>query len=248
MHWQQRERDHISALCKARGIETEVLGIVRDDYSIPEYKAAMREVEAAVAEIEILSQEKEEIVSVLEESEIMYDKTTKAISEQETVLEDINDQIREAEQKRTQRLNEMSNIINAGKYAANEAQEITESAKEVKPVFGGEPMVKISRKKFDKIVEKYKMARTFERLYKDYYGKCSAQELTIQSLRQTIADLTSKVRQFTNFIESKGLVAAFKEFLQPKPKSVIKTLRDNQEKVKTKDEQVRKLKPEIKKK
>jgi hypothetical protein len=248
MHWQQRERDHISELCKARGIETEVLGIVRDDYSIPEYKAAMREVEAAVAEIEILSQEKEEIVSVLEESEIMYDKTTKAISEQETVLEDINDQIREAEQKRTQRLNEMSNIINAGKYAANEAQEITESAKEVKPVFGGEPMVKISRKKFDKIVEKYKMARTFERLYKDYYGKCSAQELTIQSLRQTIADLTSKVRQFTNFIESKGLVAAFKEFLQPKPKSVIKTLRDNQEKVKTKDEQVRKLKPEIKKK
>lgn len=208
----------------------------------------MREVEAAEAEIEILAQEKEEIVSVLEESEIKYDKTNKAISEQEIVLEDINEQIREAEQKRAKRLSEMSSIINASKYAANEAQEIAESATDVKTFFGGEPMVKISRKKFDKMVEKYKMARTFERLYKDYYGRYSALELTVQNLRQTIADLTGKVRQFESFIAAKGLVAAFKEFLQPKPKSVIKTLRDNQEKVRARDDQMRKLKPEIKKK
>ena len=37
MHWQQRERNHIAELCKARGIETEILGIERDDYSLPEY-------------------------------------------------------------------------------------------------------------------------------------------------------------------------------------------------------------------
>ena len=50
MHWQQRERDFLEELCKEKGIETEVLGIVRDNYSIPEYKAAMREKEEAEAE------------------------------------------------------------------------------------------------------------------------------------------------------------------------------------------------------
>ena len=248
MHWQQRERNHIAELCKARGIETEILGIVRDDYSIPEYKAAMREMEAAEAEIEILSQEREEIVSELEDSGIKIEQNNNAISEQETVLKSINDQIREAEQKRAQRLSEISNIINAGQYVSNEAEEISQSATDVKSLFGGEPMVKIPRKLFDKLVERYKVAGTFERLYKDYYGKCSSQELTIYSLRQTIKELTNKVRQLTDFIESKGLIAAFKEFLQPKPKSVIKTLRDNQEKPKARDEQARSVKPDIKKK
>ena len=50
MHWQQREREYLTDLCHKRGLEIGVLGIKRDDYSIPEYKAAMREVEASKIE------------------------------------------------------------------------------------------------------------------------------------------------------------------------------------------------------
>ena len=57
MHRQQREREFITGLCHERGLDIEVLGIKRDEYSLPEYKAAMREVEAAEAEIEILNHE-----------------------------------------------------------------------------------------------------------------------------------------------------------------------------------------------
>ena len=42
VHWQIRERAYIEDLCKERGIEITVLGIDRDDYTIPEFKAAMR--------------------------------------------------------------------------------------------------------------------------------------------------------------------------------------------------------------
>ena len=54
MHWQERERQHIMELCQERGVEIEILGVDRDDYTIPEYKQAMRAKEAAEAEIEIL--------------------------------------------------------------------------------------------------------------------------------------------------------------------------------------------------
>ena len=231
MHWQQRERNHIAELCKARGIDTEVLGIVRDDYSIPEYKAAMRDVEAAEAEIEILSQEKEEIEAELEDSGVKIEQNNNAISEQETVLEDINDQIEEAEQKRRQKMQDINKIIDADRYATNETEEIAEKATEVKSIFGGEPMVKIPRSIFDKILERYKMAGTFERLYRDYYSKCSSQELTIYRLRETIADLSDKVQKFKRFIEINGLAEAFKEFITPKVKSIKETLKVNKTKV-----------------
>lgn len=41
--WQKRERAYLTELCKEKGIEIEVLGIQRDNLSLPEYKAAMRE-------------------------------------------------------------------------------------------------------------------------------------------------------------------------------------------------------------
>lgn len=44
--WQQRERSYLTDLCREKGIDIEVLGIQRDNLTLPEYKAAMREVEA----------------------------------------------------------------------------------------------------------------------------------------------------------------------------------------------------------
>ena len=110
MHWQQREREFITNLCRERGFDIELHGIKRDDYSIPEYKAAMRAVDAAEAEIEILNQEKEEIESLFEKSENNVICNIEKISSQEKMLEDINKQIQEAESERHRRLNEYETI------------------------------------------------------------------------------------------------------------------------------------------
>ena len=40
MHWQQREREYLTEMCRERGLEVEIIGEKRDNYTIPEYKAA----------------------------------------------------------------------------------------------------------------------------------------------------------------------------------------------------------------
>lgn len=247
MHWQQREREFITGLCRERGLDIEVLGIKRDDYSLPEYKAAMREVEAAEAEIEILNQEKEEVVSVLEETKETSERYDNAITEQLKILDSVDDQIKEAELKREQKLQDVSKILDAGKLVTHEVEEIEKKAVEVKPLFGKEPMVKIPRSIFNKLIERYKVAGTFEKLYQDYYGKSYSLQLTVNSLKERVQELNVKVRQLTSFIEAKGLVAAFKEFLKPKPKSIVETLKENKAKVEARKEQPRKVMPDVKK-
>ena len=237
MHWQQREREFIIGLCREHGLDIEVLGIKRDDYSLPEYKAAMREVEAAEAEIEILNQEKKEIVSVLEESKETSERYDNAITEQLKILDSVDDQIKEAELKREQKLHDVSKILDAGKLVTHEVEEIEKKAVEVKPLFGKEPMVKIPRSIFNKLLERYKVAGTFEKLYQDYYGKSYSLQLTVNSLKERVQELNVKVRQLTSFIEAKGLVAAFKEFLRPKPKSIVEALKENKVKVEARNKQ-----------
>lgn len=47
VRWQKRERKFLAELARERGIEIDVVGVDRDSYTIPEYKQAMREKEAA---------------------------------------------------------------------------------------------------------------------------------------------------------------------------------------------------------
>lgn len=97
MHWQERERAFISELCKEHQIE--ILGEVRDSYSIPEYKQAMREKEAAEAEIEILNAEKIEVEEVIAYMDHDLKTGQQEIDEQKEILKNIMNQISEAEKK-----------------------------------------------------------------------------------------------------------------------------------------------------
>lgn len=42
MAWQKQEREYIQSLCKEQGIEIETLGVKRDNYTLPEYKEAIK--------------------------------------------------------------------------------------------------------------------------------------------------------------------------------------------------------------
>ena len=162
-------------------------------------------------------------------------------------MDSVDDQIKEAELKREQKLHDVSTNLDAGKLVTHEVEEIEKKAVEVKPLFGKDPMVKIPRSIFNKLLERYKVAGTFEKLYQDYYGMSYSLQLTVNSLKERVQELNVKVRQLTNFIEVKGLVTAFKEFLKPKPKSIVETLKENKEKVETRKEQQRKVMPDVKK-
>ena len=58
MHWQQREREYLMEMCRERGLEVEIIGEKRDNYTIPEYKAARQAADELTAELEILNAEK----------------------------------------------------------------------------------------------------------------------------------------------------------------------------------------------
>ncbi|MFR7390346.1 MAG: hypothetical protein ACLUTU_16295 [Blautia faecis] len=65
--WQKRERAYLTELCKEKGIEIEVLGIQRDNLSLPEYKAAMREVETLEQQAEKIEIHNRELALQAEE-------------------------------------------------------------------------------------------------------------------------------------------------------------------------------------
>ncbi len=71
--WQERERAFLTELCREQRIEIEVLGIQRENFFLPEYKAAMREVEALEQRTEILDSQKERLE---QQKEDLEQKTT----------------------------------------------------------------------------------------------------------------------------------------------------------------------------
>lgn len=128
-------------------------------------------------------------------------------------------------------MDDISRIATATKMVEKKALKIEKKAINYKPILGGEPMVKIPRKMFDELLTRYKLTETLERLYNYYYGKYTAQQGLIQELKSEISSLNNKIRQFTNFIEAKGLVEAFKEFIAPRVTSIKETLKLNKAKV-----------------
>lgn len=216
MHWQERERAYISELCKEHEIEIEVLGVDRDSYSIPEYKQAMREKEAAEAEIEILNAEKSEVEAVIANMDQDLEAGKKEIEEQKEILEDINTQISDAEKKVAAKEKTLDKILDAGKPVEKVIAEIKSQVSDVTSFFGGEPMVKLPKKTFEKMLSKYRVAGTFENLNRQYANTIEAKDKTIAGLREQISSLKSKLREFTDFVSEHGLMEAFKEFIRPK--------------------------------
>ena len=216
MHWQERERAYISELCKEHEIEIEVLGVDRDSYSIPEYKKAMREKEAAEAEIEILNAEKTEVEAVIENMNHDLESGQKDIEEQKEILKEITDQISDAEKKVVAKEKTLDKILDAGKPVEKEIEEIKSQVSDVMSLFGGEPMVKLPKKTFEKMISRYRVAGTFENLNRQYASVIEAKDKTIAGLKEQISSLKSKVREFTDFVSEHGLMEAFREFIRPK--------------------------------
>lgn len=216
MHWQERERAYLTDLCRDRGIEIEVLGVQRDSYSIPEYKQAMQEKEAAEAEMEILKSEKAEASEIMAVMDDKIEQGNIEIEEQREILEDINVKIAEAEKKIKAKETALNRIIDAGEPAKKEIEKIKAKATVSTPLFGGESTVRIPKSVFDDMLDRYRVAVVLENLNKQYEKMLDIKGKKIDSLNAEVRKWRDRYKQCTEFIESRDLLAAFKEFIRPR--------------------------------
>ena len=193
-----------------------MLGEERDSYSIPEYKQAMREKEAAEAEVEILLAEKVEIESTLASIDEQLEAGRDEIEDHKATLEEINAQLAEAEKKVQSKTADMDNLIAAGKPVEKEIKEIRNQVAKVPQIFGGEPMIKIPEKVFEKMIARYRVAGTFENLSKEYDRNLYAKQSSLDKAMEQIKALKDKLKKYDSFLGAKGLLEAFAEFIRPK--------------------------------
>ena len=178
-----------------------------------------------------------EAISLIDATDSQIQSNYEVIDEQEEELKQIKERIEAAELKIRSKQEEINGIAEAMKPSYAEIQEIESKVTPVPSMFGKEPMVKLPKTIYDKLIARYQLADTLERLYHDYEYKTRTLKIKVDELKTEVAYLKKKVQQFTDFIEAKGLVEAFKEFLNP-PK-VLEKVKD----VKTKLSEYRKVKP-----
>lgn len=183
----------------------------RDSYSIPGYKQAMRE-----KEIEILNAEKIEVEAVIANMDHDLKPGKQEIDEQKEILKDITDQISDAEKKVAAKAKTLDIILDAGKPVEKEISEIKLQVSDVTSFFGGEPMVKLLKKTFERMLSRYRVTGTFENLNRQYANALEAKDRISAGLKEQISSMKNKIREFTDFVSEHGLMDAFKEFIRPK--------------------------------
>ena len=219
--WQERERKYLTDLCREQGIEIEVLGVQRDNLSLPEYKAAMHEVEEleqqAVAldrQNEILEQQNDDLVQ--KTSELCEQVQTLEVQNNELVLQaqKLTEQIEEAEAKEKVAKEVLAKhdlraetFKMISREAAAETKGMKSAVVPVTNLFGGEEYVKVKKSDWNKILDAFNKAVSRNHLLGKYEKK-------ISNLEKKIDALTEQVEKLKRFVASRGLGEAFVEFVK----------------------------------
>ncbi len=235
--WQEREREYLTELCREQGIEIEVLGVHRDNLPLPEYKAAMHEVEElkqqAVAldrQNEILEQQKDNLEQ--QSSELCGQVQALEAQNNELVLQaqKLTEQIEEAEVKEKAAKEVLAKhdlraetFKMISKEVASETKNMKSVAVPVTNLFGSEEYVKVKKSDWNKILDAFSKAVSRNHLLEKYEKK-------ISDLEQKITTLNEQVEKLKRFVASRGLGEAFVEFV----KSLApKTMKQKLEEAKT---------------
>ena len=216
MHWQLREREFLMEMCQERNLEVEILGEKRDNYTIPEYKAARQAAEQLTAELEILNAEKQEVECVIAEVNEQVLESTELVEECKQQLEEINAQIEDKEKEYAIHEKKMEKLLAAEKPVKRELALIKQDTKQLPALLGGETYFKISGRNLDKLMDMAQGFGTLKNLNIAYERELSIKEKMIQRLKEQEKVLKTKLKQYELFIDVKGLVDAFKEFIRPK--------------------------------
>ena len=232
--WQERERGYLTELCREKGIEIEVLGVQRDNLSLPEYKAAMHKVEEleqqAVAldrQNEILEQQNDNLEQ--QSSELCGQVQEMEAHNNELVLQaqELTEQIEEAEAKEKAAKEVLAKhdlraetFKMISKEVAAETKSMKSVAVPVTNLFGNEEYVKVKKSDWNKILDAFNKAVSRNHLLEKYEKK-------ISNLEKKIDALTDQVEKLKRFVASRGLGEAFVEFVKSlAPKTMKQRLND----------------------
>ena len=129
--WQQRERTYLTDLCQEKGIDVEVLGVQRDNLTLPEYKAAMQKVEK------------------LEHQAVKIEENNQRLAEQAEKLVDQIAKLDEKEKDNKDVLKKHDLRTDTLKTIAKETEKDTKKLKSaavpVSNIFGSEEYVKVKK-------------------------------------------------------------------------------------------------------
>ena len=235
--WQEREREYLTELCREQGIEIEVLGIQRDNLSLPEYKAAMREVEQLEQQAVVLDKRNE---ALEQQNDDLAQKTSELCGQvqemeaknNELVLQaqKLTEQIEEAEVKEKAAKEVLAKhdlraetFKMISKEVAAETKSMKSVAVPVTNIFGSEEYVKVKKSDWNKILDAFSKAVSRNHLLEKYEKK-------ISSLEKKIATLTDQVEKLKRFVASRGLGEAFVEFIKSlAPKNMKQKLEEAKE-------------------
>ena len=215
-HWQEREREYIKGLCLEREIEVEILGVKRDNYTIPEHKAAMHATEELTAELEILNAEKQEAESVIASVGAEIADAREEVEESKKHLDEINEQIADKEKRYAVYEKKIDKVLAAGKLVAKELTVIRKNAKPLPTILGSEPSVKISEKDFNRVMDMAQASGTLEKLNEIYDREMKHMQAKNDKLTDLVKTLKNKILQYDKFFDVKGLVEEIREFARPK--------------------------------
>ena len=232
--WQEREREYLTELCREQGIEIEVLGIQRDNLSLPEYKAAMREVEQLEQQAVVLDKRNE----ALEQQNDDFAQKTSELCGQVQEMEAQNNELVLQAQKLTEQIEEAEAKEKAAKEVLAKhdlraetfkmiSKEVAAETKGMKSVavpvtnlFGSEEYVKVKKSDWNKILDAFSKAVSRDCLLEKYEKKIGILEKKID----TLTDQTEKLKRF---VALRGLGEAFVEFVKSlAPKTMKQKLED----------------------
>ena len=232
--WQEREREYLTELCREQGIEIEVLGVQRDNLSLPEYKAAMREVEELEQQAVVLDKRNE---TLEQQNDDLAQKTAELrgqvqemeVQNNELVLQaqKLTEQIEEAEKKEKAAKEVLAKhdlraetFKMISKEVAAETKNMKSVAVPVTNLFGSEEYVKVKKSDWNKMLDAFSKAVSRNHLLEKYEKK-------ISNLEKKIATLNEQVEKLKRFVASRGLGEAFVEFVKSlAPKTMKQRLED----------------------
>ena len=232
--WQEREREYLTELCREQGIEIEVLGVQRDNLSLSEYKAVMREVEELEQQAVVLDKRNEDLE---QQNDDLAQKTAELrgqvqemeVQNNELVLQaqKLTEQIEEAEKKEKAVKEVLAKHDLRAETFKMISKEVTAETKNMKSVavpvtnlFGCEEYVKVKKSDWNKMLDAFSKAVSRNHLLEKYEKK-------ISNLEKKIAALTEQVEKLKRFVASRGLGEAFVEFIKSlSPKTMKQKLED----------------------
>lgn len=214
--WQKREREYLTELCREQGIEIDVLGVSRDNLTLPEYKVAMRKVESLEEQADKIKENNMEQSHENRQLKIEARKLNTDVEQLEERAVELTGQIELLETKEKEQQERIDKygirtdgIDKISKEVSAEVKNVKAAATPIKSIFGGEEYVKVKKSEWSRIVVTFEKALTRNKLLDKYEAKIAELEKTVDYLKTRVEKFANRLKEMKKFLMEKNLLHEF---------------------------------------